>query len=94
MALAFVLCSLTSLASAQDDRENRVVYLDQGWSQQERMAYYYTSQGSAILPYEVFLHLEEADSERLFRSEEVSGATGCCPASLIRSGIPMVCLSE
>lgn len=79
MALTFVLCSLTSLASAQDDRANRVVYLDQGWSQQDRMAYYYTSQGSAILPYEVYLYLEEADSDRLFRSEEVSGGYGMLP---------------
>ena len=29
---------------------DQVHYLDQGWSQEERLKYYYTSQGSAVMP--------------------------------------------
>jgi mono/diheme cytochrome c family protein len=43
-------------------------YLDQGWNHETRMEWWYTSQGSRIIPYEWFLALERADSEELFSS--------------------------
>lgn len=46
------------------------VELDQGWDQQTRMDFWFTSQGSEIIPYSWFVNLELADSEKLLRSSE------------------------
>jgi hypothetical protein len=48
----------------------KVVYLDQGWSPQGSLQFYFTSQGSQILPYEWFLVLEQPDSQKLFRDPQ------------------------
>ena len=60
----------------QPPAKDTVVLLDQGWSKQDRLKYYFTTQGSAVLPYEIFLNLEEAGSEELFRSDRNSAAFG------------------
>ncbi|WP_062269535.1 di-heme-cytochrome C peroxidase [Endozoicomonas arenosclerae] len=39
------------------------IYLDQGWSASDSLWYYNTTQGSALLPYDFFLTLEQKDSE-------------------------------
>lgn len=44
------------------------IYLEQGWSAADTLWYYNTTQGSALLPYDLFLALEQDDSEELFRS--------------------------
>lgn len=46
------------------------VYLDQGWSKSDSLWYYNTTQGSALLPYDFFVVLENASSEELFRSNQ------------------------
>jgi mono/diheme cytochrome c family protein len=38
------------------------VFLDQGWDDETRAAFYQTSQGSRMLPYAWFLHLEQANN--------------------------------
>jgi cytochrome c1 len=43
-------------------------YLDQGWSKSDSLWFYNTTQGSALLPYDFFLVLEQADSTELLRS--------------------------
>src|SRR5690349_5121552 len=45
----------------------KVVYLDQNWSSEESLRFYSTEQGSELLPYRWFLHLEQATSTDLFR---------------------------
>jgi hypothetical protein len=45
-----------------------VIYLNQGWSQDDREWYYHFSQGSAMLSYDIYLNLEVADSQDLIRS--------------------------
>jgi hypothetical protein len=52
------------------------VLLDQGWTVEDRVAYHRTSQGSAVMPYELFLALEQADSTELFRSDALSDRFG------------------
>lgn len=49
---------------------DRVVYLSQGWSPQQSLRFYYTSQGSEIIPYDWFLALEQAESQTLFRDNQ------------------------
>jgi hypothetical protein len=44
------------------------IFLDQGWDDATRAAFYQTTQGSRMLPYEWFLHLEQADSRQAFRA--------------------------
>lgn len=41
----------------------RIAYLDQGWSPADSQRYYFTSQGTQILPYDWFLALEPAEGE-------------------------------
>ncbi len=50
--------------------ENVPEYLDQGWDYETRMEWWYTSQGSRVIPYKWYLALEMPDSEKLVRSSE------------------------
>ncbi|QDV39250.1 Cytochrome c (plasmid) [Tautonia plasticadhaerens] len=47
-----------------------VAYLDQGWSPRDSQRFYFTSQGTQILPYDWFLVLEQPDGEGLFRDNQ------------------------
>ena len=65
------MLSLTALllmpsALAQTPAVN---YLDQAWSAQDRADYYWTSQGSALLSYDIYLALEAAGTTDLFNSQ-------------------------
>ena len=41
--------------------------------------YYHISQGSSVMPYDIFLNLEAADSQELFRSDANSERYGLTP---------------
>lgn len=45
------------------------IYLEQGWSNANSLWFYNTTQGSNLMPYDLFMALEHADSEELFRSD-------------------------
>ncbi|MCF6434046.1 di-heme-cytochrome C peroxidase [Pseudoalteromonas sp. MMG022] len=45
-------------------------WLDQGWSQEISENFWFTNQGSQIIPYTWFVWLEQADSTQLFRHSE------------------------
>lgn len=45
------------------------VYLEQGWGITDSLWYYNVTQGSNLLPYDLFVALEQPDSEQLFRSD-------------------------
>ena len=47
-----------------------VVYLEQNWSPGQSLQFYFTAQGSQIIPYDWFLALEQADSTTLFRDNQ------------------------
>ena len=68
---SFFLCAanffLAAPAMAQSPGD-AVIHLNQAWSQDDREWYYHFSQGSAVLSYDIFLNLEVADSQDLFRS--------------------------
>jgi hypothetical protein len=71
------LVPLTPAAAQSLDRS--VIYLNQAWSQDDREWYYHFSQGSAVLSYDIFLNLEAADSQALFRSGLNSPRYGLLP---------------
>lgn len=52
------------------DSTDKVVYLDQNWDRYDSLWFYFTTQGSDFMPYDVFLHLEQPDSQALFRNSE------------------------
>ncbi|MCG5053631.1 MAG: hypothetical protein KA712_11775 [Myxococcales bacterium] len=51
------------------DHTRRIVYVDQGWDETDSLWFYNTTQGSNLLPYELFLHLEQASSTQAFRDD-------------------------
>lgn len=55
--------------SAFGDSYSTPVYLDQGWSRSDSLWFYNTTQGSALMPYDLFVSLEQAQSDALFRSD-------------------------
>ena len=62
------------------DSTNGAVNLTQGWTQATQQEFYYTSQGSLILPYKWYLHLEQAANSTLFRSDENISRYGYIPS--------------
>jgi hypothetical protein len=67
-------------ASAQQAPAQPVIFLDQAWSQEDREWYYNFSQGSAIIWWDVFLNLEVAGSQELFRCPSRAGRRANTPA--------------
>jgi cytochrome c2 len=61
------LVPLTPAAAQSSDQS--VVHLNQAWSDDDREWYYHFSQGAAVLSYDIFLNLEVAGSQELFRSD-------------------------
>ncbi|VUD56637.1 hypothetical protein TDB9533_02293 [Thalassocella blandensis] len=53
-----------------------VLTLDQGWSKDARQQINYTSFGSRLLPYDIYINLELADSRQLLRDPAVSRSLG------------------
>jgi mono/diheme cytochrome c family protein len=52
------------------DKFSKVVYLEQGWTRADSLWFYNITQGADFLPYDMFLALEQANSQDLFRSDE------------------------
>ena len=50
------------------DNTHQIAYLDQNWDRYDSLWFYYTTQGSDFMPYEIFLYLEQANNEALFRN--------------------------
>ena len=82
MLLAVGVMSLTcTRASTAEDQSaySNVVFPDQGWTDDDRLRYYYTSQGSAAMSYDIFLNLEAASEQTLFRSDDNMARYGLIP---------------
>lgn len=78
--LCFLPLELFQLKPAAAQSSNdQVIYIDQGWSMTDRETWYQISQGSAVLDYDIFLNLEVAGSQELFRSDANSGLYGLIP---------------
>jgi hypothetical protein len=58
---------------------DKVIFLDQGWTPEIRESYYHISQGTTVLPYDIFLSLEAAGTQELFRSDANSERYGLTP---------------
>lgn len=58
---------------------NQIVHFEQGWTRDEALDFYNTSQGSQLIPYSWFLALEQADSQHLFRDKKHIEKLGYIP---------------
>ncbi|MBV9727146.1 MAG: hypothetical protein JO299_18435 [Gammaproteobacteria bacterium] len=58
-----------AVTNAAQESGNNVTYLDQAWSAADRNAFYWISQGSVMMSYDIFLNLELRDGQQLFRSD-------------------------
>jgi len=54
----------------KDVMADNISYISQGWGAQESLWFYHATQGSNLIPYDFFLHLEQKDSTKLFRDNE------------------------
>ena len=78
-AVLIGICTLPQPGVAQTTGADSVIYLDQAWSQTDRETYYQISQGSQVISYDIFLNLEVAGSQDLFRSDANSDRHGLIP---------------
>ncbi len=73
LALANGLVSAPSFA---DQHEDGLIYLDQGWTEEQRQFYYHGTQGTAMLPLVFWKNLEQADSDALFSDPDYVQSLG------------------
>src|ERR1044071_2928 len=93
---AVCVCPAQKIEAATVDNRNllvspeiKTVYvLSQDWSDNEARQFYNLTQGSRILPYAWFLHLEQEDSTNLFRNPEHIRLFGYLPRSADSLGNP------
>ena len=69
-----------------------VVNLEQGWTKDTQQSFYFTDQGSRLMPYSWFLALEQASNQELFRSDHNINALRYLPTKptkLNSDGLPV-----
>jgi hypothetical protein len=69
----------TKDAPVPGDLSTSVIFLDQAWSQADRELYYQIAQGSRVLSYDIYLNLEVAGGQELFRSDANNDRMGLIP---------------
>jgi len=60
--------------------KQKITYLAQNWTNEDREYFFFADQGSRLIPYDYFLYLEQADSNNLFRSDANMRRLGLIPA--------------
>ena len=68
IASLLALSVVVPASAQQAPTADSVILLDQAWSKEDREWYYNFSQGSAVIAYDLFLNMEAADSQDLFRN--------------------------
>lgn len=70
---------LISPLMAVADNDRKLIFLEQNWNQQDREYFYFTDQGSRLIPYEFFLNLEQTDNQTLLRDNDNMVSFGFLP---------------
>lgn len=60
--------ALAMTNDAYGDSATSIRYLDQGWSPDQSMMYYFTDQGSQFFDYDLFVNIEQPTSSELFKT--------------------------
>ncbi|MFW5451740.1 MAG: di-heme-cytochrome C peroxidase [Methylophagaceae bacterium] len=82
-----LILSLSVVASSED-----ITYLEQNWSAEDREYFYFADQGSRLIPYDYFLHLEQAENKSLLRHDENMVRFGFIPIQTSKNnpdGLPI-----
>jgi hypothetical protein len=72
---------ITTLLATTNVLAEPIQFLEQNWSPSERNYFYHADQGSRLIPYELFLHLEQADNHHLLRDDLSMQSFGFIPAT-------------
>lgn len=67
---------LLGISNAIALESTELIRLNQGWSAQQRSDYYWGSQGSALISYDIYLALQQAGSSELFNSSSHADKVG------------------
>ena len=74
VGLLLYLCSVVQAAESsalQDEAAldpANILYLEQNWDEEDRQWFYHMNQGSGLVSYDLFIRLEQHDSEELLRA--------------------------
>ena len=67
--VSLICVHISVFASEVQDKQalelDKLVYLEQNWKDADREWFYFIDQGSRLLPYRIFINLEQADNEKL-----------------------------
>jgi hypothetical protein len=88
LSCAYVVGLLTPKPADAASSTNPVTYLDQAWSKADRDTFYWIPQGSVMMSYDIFMNLEVADSQALFRSDANVERYGLIPSPPDPTGNP------
>lgn len=70
LIIGFILSGSFVNASEVQDKNalklDNLIYLEQNWSASEREWFYFIDQGSRLIPYRIFINLEQPKNEQLF----------------------------
>lgn len=75
-------------AMASSSQKPELIYLQQNWTKQDREKFYWTSQGSALISYDIYLALFDDLSRDLFNSPKGASAYGLLMAEPNRRANP------
>lgn len=92
IACVFQLFAATAWAESTDPQG--LIYLDQGWNGELREKFYFTPQGSRLIPYKWFLSLEQSEDTALFSNSDNLSQFGWInpengPSELNPDGLPI-----
>ncbi len=73
-ACTVLICAGLDQSRAED--KDSTIYLNQAWTPQQRADYYWSSQGSALISYDIYLALQLPGSKTLFNSPSHADKVG------------------
>ncbi len=74
--IALLVAGTAESAFADSHVTDELIYLDQGWTEEQRQFYYHGTQGTAMLPLAFWKALEQADNDQLFSDPDHVHALG------------------
>lgn len=94
--VCLILFHTSSFASEVQDKGamnlDELIYLEQNWSEKDREWFYFIDQGSRLMPYRIFINLEQAENEILLSDSFNLLKYGFLPAKKNKSnpdGLPV-----
>ena len=76
---------MVPLLAGADNQD--ISYLQQNWTDEDREYFYFADQGSRLVPYEFFLHLEQAENDSLLRDENNMSRLGFISADKSKNNL-------